>query len=96
MTKEFKTTSRGFKIFGEFEDKYKTRVSLVESSEVGRPSIRVYTYDEDVSPDAPFSSCLTLSVEEAKKIIESLQGFVDDAESPENWRNNPEYKKNWG
>ena len=97
MTKEFKKTDRGFKIFGELTDEYGSDLSLVESSKVGRPNVRLYTYEyEKRISDAPFSSCVTFDVEGAKKLIEVLQDFVDDAESPDNWRNDPEYEKNWG
>jgi hypothetical protein len=97
MSKEFKTTGRGFKIFGELTDEYGSDLTLVESSAVGAPNVRLYAYEKEKRTiEVPFSSCITFDVDGAKKLIEALQDFVDDAESPENWRNDPEYKKVWG
>lgn len=96
MAKEFKTTNRGFKIYGELKDTQDGELDLIESSIVGRPQLRMYAYDRHKAPEATYSSCTTLTVEKAKELIELLQGFVDDAESPDNWRNDPEYEKNWG
>lgn len=96
MGKEFKITSRGFKIFGECIDEYGSTLTLIESSRAGAPNIRLYAHEKEKrSIEAPFSSCITFNVQSAKKLIETLQDFINDAEDPNNWRNNSEYKKVW-
>jgi len=95
MSKKFKKTGRGFNIYGELTDEYGDDLCLVESSKVGRPNIRLYAY-QNKHKDAPFASCITFDVDGAKKLIEILQGFVDNAESEDNWRNSEDYIKNFG
>lgn len=95
MSKERKKTHRGYALYGELVDEYGDKLDLVESSKVGRPNVRLYAHQE-AHPDWPFASCITFDVEGAKKLIEALQDFVDHAESPDNWRNDEDYIRNFG
>lgn len=95
MSKERKKTKRGFDLYGELVDVNGNELDLVESSVVGRPNIRLYAHQKR-HKDWPFASCMTFDVEGAKKLIEALQDFVDDAESPDNWRNDEDYIRNFG
>jgi len=90
---KFETTDRGFKIYGKFIDRYDSEVTVQESSIVGRPCAWVFATNDPKVHENPHPH---LAVEDAKKLISALQNFVDDAESENNWRNDPEYKKSWG
>lgn len=92
MSLPFPTTPRGFKVYGRVTDDRDTSIAAIESSAIGCPHLHLYTeaYGTFNQP-VPH-----LSVEQAKDLILILQGFVEDAEDPENWRNTAEYKQTWG
>jgi hypothetical protein len=97
--KEFKTTARGFKIYGELKDGRGCGIKVQESSAVGSPQVYVWCHNDagayHTTPkdgDVP----MHINVEQAKQLIDILEDFVDDAESEDNWRNDPEYIKVWG
>lgn len=90
---EFETTERGFKIYGEFVDRYESTVRVQESSLVGQTCCWVFAHNDPKIIEHPSPH---LTAEQARKLVEYLQLFIQDAEDPENWRNDPEYRKAWG
>ena len=87
MTKKnFEVTSRGFKVYGSFIDRYKSKIRVQESSIVG-PCVWIF-----VENDGMYSSSLHLTVENVKSIIEALQQFINDVGSENNGQHNPDYK----
>ncbi len=91
MKKTFEVTDRGFKIYGQLEDEHGALIVVNESSEVGRPRIWLSACGGELKNPKPY-----LNVEQAKNLIQILEDFVQDAEDKDNWRNDPEYKENWG
>lgn len=89
--KEFKKTSRGFKICGELEDRYGGSVRVQESSIAGRPCAWIFTDNEEMDNPVPH-----LTIANAKELVKFLQNFIEDAEDPKNWHNDPEYMEAWG
>lgn len=81
---------RGFKVYDRFDDRYGRAVRVQESSIVGRPHVWIFCGDGD--KDQPPH----LNVELASRLIVALQSFIDDAESPNNWRNDPNYVQEFG
>lgn len=87
---KFKTTERGFKIYGEFIDRYKSEVRVQESSLTGAPCAWVFANNATIDEPSPH-----LTVDQAKELILALAAFVTDASDDDNWRNAPEYKSAW-
>ena len=105
-------THRGFDVYGEFKDKQNQTIRVVESSEVGRPCCHVFVerdnYNRELLSsmlsivDAGEAQCILkrssayLSVDDAKQLIKRLEHFIEQAESDDNWRNDPKYVKDFG
>jgi hypothetical protein len=93
MAKEIEKTDRGFSVYGKVTDSKGSEVAVQESSAVGRPCVWIFA--RHPSPDYENPSP-HLTVENAKDLIQILQEFIDDADSPENWRNSDDYRETWG
>lgn len=90
-------TERGFSKYGTITDTKGSEVRLQESSAVGRRCCWIFCDNEDPSYKmSSISPAPHLSVENAKELIKNLQIFVEDAESPDNWRNDKEYEETFG
>jgi len=84
-------TERGFADFGDFKDTKGSTITVRESSAVGEPCVWIFAEaDPRMNWDNPSPH---LNVGQAKKLIRRLAEFVDFAERPDNWRNDPEYKE---
>ena len=81
---------RGFKIYGEVTDSRECSIRVQESSAIGRP----YAYLFIASQEGHLSP--HLSVELVRELRDVLTLFIEDAESPDNWRNTPEYQREFG
>lgn len=93
---ELEFTGRGFAVYGRVTDSRNTKVRVQESSAVGRPHAYVFVEgDPTVYPDVRDASP-HLSVEQAQELIAALQRFVEHAASPDNWRNDDDYKEQHG
>lgn len=93
--KEFKTTERGFKLYGEVEDSRGCVVRVQESSVVGRPHAYLFTDDvQKVYRDGHPHPHLTVA--QAMELVVALENFVRDATDDDNWRNDPKYAKEFG
>jgi len=84
-------SERGFEAYGEFKDDRNQDIRLQESSEAGRPHAWLFCEGTTFEHPTPY-----MSVKQAKKLVAMLQKFIKHVNSPKNWRNDPEYKKNWG
>lgn len=87
----YEKTDRGFTIYGEMRDAWGSRIRVQESSIVGRPHAYVLADNSEMPHPSPH-----LTVDQAKELIALLQRFIEDAESPENWRNQESYRDVWG
>lgn len=91
MKKDRETTERGFINYNNFKDTYGSEIVLRESSAVGEQKLWIFCKNESWDNPSPH-----INAEQAKLLIKGLERFVRDAESPNNWRNDPEYIKDWG
>ena len=89
---------RGFSVYAEDITEDRERViKLIESSEVGDPRCHVFVQESPLEAaerghkKRDIEGVLYLSVANAKQVIEGLQAFVTEAESPDYWRNASEY-----
>lgn len=88
-------TERGFSEYGGTTDTNGCEVRVQESSIVGEACAWIHT--EDVrnvyrgSEPHPH-----LNAKQARELAAALLRFADDAEDPDNWRNDPEYRAVWG
>lgn len=71
--------ARGFDRFDEFRDTYGSRVRIVESSSAAGPHVWIFC-DENPRDAEPSPH---LDVEQARRVIDALQAFVDEA--PARW-----------
>jgi len=85
---EITKSSRGFSGYGGTTDEKGMRLSVQESSEVGRPRIHLYIGDQ-------YEVCPYLNAEQALELAKALLRFVRDATDDENWRNDPQYREVW-
>ena len=90
---EFETTERGFTIYGSVTDTKGSKVQVQESSAVGQPKVWIFAESPDPSYKDPSPH---LSAENVKELIGILKAFLEDAESPDNWRNDREYRDAYG
>ena len=87
-------SERGWQYYTQIKkDRYCSTVTVKESSIAGRPCVWIFCTNEDPNYKNPPPH---LTVAQAKKVIKGLQKFVDEAEDPEHWRNDPEYQEMWG
>ncbi len=84
-------TARGFSKYGEFKDTYGATIRVQESSAVGPTKVWIFCQKDDRSECSPH-----LNVEQMKKLRDILSLAIEDAESPDNWRNSSDYIKEWG
>lgn len=69
---EFNFTDRGFRIFAEIKDSYRSKIRIQESSNASYYACWIFCEREGADNPSPH-----LSVNDAKEVIKALQEFVN-------------------
>lgn len=79
MADDSKVNARGFRIYADFEDRYKTPIYVVKSSLATEACVWIQLGDNPTIPEPN----IHLTVDMAKQVVAALQQFVDENDETE-------------